>query len=35
MNLLLNSEFGWAECLPMVIGGSAGVKVAILWANFD
>ena len=33
MNLLLNSEFGWAERLAVVIGGSAGVNVGVLWAN--
>ncbi len=34
MKLLLNNEFGWAECLPMVIDGSTGVNVGVLWANF-
>lgn len=34
MTWLLNNEFGWAQCLPMVIGGSTCVNVAVIRANF-
>lgn len=33
-SLLLNSEFGRAGCLPMVIGGSASVNIGVLRTNF-
>ena len=32
--LLLNSKFSWAECLPLIIGGSTHVNVTVVWANF-
>ena len=34
MNLLSNSEVGWAACLPMLIGGSAGVNIGVRGLNF-
>lgn len=34
MTLLLNSEISWAECLPVVIGGSTRVNVVVIWASF-
>lgn len=34
MTSLLNSKFGWAECLPVIIGGSTRVNVTVVRANF-
>lgn len=33
-SLLFNIKFGRAECFPMVIGGSTGVNIGVLRANF-